>query len=118
MANYRPKSNTITAASNDSGTIVVKNLSTTTWGLALLKGTARGAGGTALGSATVLVWESGTATTATAIRWRHPANPTTAPESVHRCGPAGQGWRPRRSGLRLRYRPAHRARPARARQAR
>lgn len=66
MANYRPKANTITAASNDSGTIVVKNLSTTTWGMALLKGTAQGAGGTALGSATVLVWESGTATTATA----------------------------------------------------
>lgn len=66
MANYRPKANTVTAANNDSGTIVVQDLSTTTWGLALLKGTAKGAGGTALGSASVLVWESGTATTATA----------------------------------------------------
>ncbi|MDR3594082.1 hypothetical protein [Clostridium sp.] len=66
MTNWRPKGTTIAAAANDSGTIVAQNVSTTTWGLALLKGTAHGAGGTALGSATVLVWESGTATTATA----------------------------------------------------
>lgn len=79
MANYRPKVNTVTAANNDSGTIVAKDLSTTTWGLALLKGTAEGAGGTTLGSASVLVWESGTATTAA-------ANHTTFSDAIGRYG--------------------------------
>ena len=66
--------------SNASGEeFMIKDISTKPWGLALLKGTAIGAGGTALGSAAVQFGISGTATTS-------PANHTTFTDSLGRYG--------------------------------
>jgi len=71
MANYKPKAVTVGKASAISGTAVYKNISTSTWGLFLLKGTAVSPGGNSvLPSGGVQVWESGTLTTS-------PANHTT-----------------------------------------
>ena len=61
MANYRPIISQVTAGSADSGVIVPKNLTQTSWGLFLLKGTVKFSN-TTLHSAAVNVWESTTAT--------------------------------------------------------
>jgi len=63
MPNYRPKATSLSAAVNLSGTAVLKNVSTTTWGMALLQGTAKSPTGSAMGSGAVDVWESGSLTT-------------------------------------------------------
>lgn len=71
MANYKPIAKYIPAASAVSGTIVLRNLSTTSWGLVLLMGSVihkRLSGGesylTVLRSGAVNVWEN-TVTTST-----------------------------------------------------
>ncbi|MFA9376172.1 MAG: hypothetical protein ACERKZ_05385 [Lachnotalea sp.] len=63
MANYQPVPRLVTSASAISGTIIVKNLTTTSWGLFLLKGSALFSD-TLLRSGAVGVWED-TATTST-----------------------------------------------------
>lgn len=57
MPNYRPKPAYITSASAVGGTMIAKNVSTSTWGLALVKGTAKYAT-TILSSGAVAVWEN------------------------------------------------------------
>lgn len=66
MANYRPVVTTIASGAVGSGVVVSSDVSTSTWGMALLKGTALSAGGGAQGSGTILVWESTNPTTTTA----------------------------------------------------
>ncbi|MBU3160083.1 MAG: hypothetical protein ACREVX_16275 [Clostridium sp.] len=58
MANYRPRTKAILATVVDSGTMVVQNISTSAWVMALLKGTALSPTGTAMASGAVAVWES------------------------------------------------------------
>lgn len=64
MANYRPKSITVTAQA--SGIAINKTVNTDGWGLFLLKGTAVGAALTNMVSGCVQVWEDGDLTTGTA----------------------------------------------------
>lgn len=63
MANYRPKANVLAAGSVASGIAVLKNVSTSTWGMALLQGTAIAPNGSAMASGAVDVWQSGSPTT-------------------------------------------------------
>lgn len=63
MPNYKPKSRIITSASADSGTILAANITTTSWGIFLLKGSAVFSD-TVLRSGAVGVWED-TGTTST-----------------------------------------------------
>lgn len=63
MANYKPLVQTIPSASAVSGTVVSADISTTSWGIFLLRGTAVFSN-TVLGSAAVAVWESTNPTTA------------------------------------------------------
>ena len=58
MPNYRPTSKAITASVDVSGTMVVTNVSTAAWQMALLKGTALSPTGGAMASGAVAVWES------------------------------------------------------------
>ncbi|MDW2796619.1 hypothetical protein RZO55_03385 [Clostridium boliviensis] len=64
MANYRPIAKAVTGASVASGVIVSVKISTTSWGLALTRGTAVFSN-TILRSGAVAVWESTNPTTAT-----------------------------------------------------
>jgi len=66
MANYRPVVTTVASGAVASGVITSLDVSTSTWGMALLKGTALSAGGGAEGSGAILVWESTNPTTTTA----------------------------------------------------
>jgi hypothetical protein len=63
MANYRPIASQIASAAVVSATIVTENLSTTSWKLALLRGTALFSD-TVLASGAVAIWESTNPTTA------------------------------------------------------
>lgn len=63
MANYKPITKTLTAGSVDSAVVIPIDLSTTSWGLALVRGTAM-FGSIVLDSGAVEVWESTKATTA------------------------------------------------------
>jgi hypothetical protein len=79
MANYRPRTITMVAGSNASGTMVPFDIETSAWKMALLKGTALTPTGTAIASGAVAVWES-TNPTSTA------ANHTTFTDSKGRYG--------------------------------
>jgi len=57
MANYKPITKTIQLTANDSGTIVPAKLSTTSWGLALVRGTAMFSN-VLLTNGAVEIWES------------------------------------------------------------
>lgn len=63
MPNYQPKGRNIAAGSADSATILAANITTTSWGIFLLKGSAVFSN-TVLRSGAVGVWEN-TATTST-----------------------------------------------------
>jgi hypothetical protein len=63
MANYKPIAKTILASAADSGQVIVAKLSTTSWGLLLLRGTAVFSN-TILRSGAVAIWESTNPTTA------------------------------------------------------
>lgn len=63
MANYKPIAKTILATAANSGQVIVAKLSTTSWGLLLLKGTAVFST-TILRSGAVAIWESTNPTTA------------------------------------------------------
>lgn len=63
MANYRPKANSLAATVVASGTAVLKNISTSTWGMALLQGTALSPTGAIMTSGAVDVWQSTALTT-------------------------------------------------------
>jgi hypothetical protein len=67
MANYKPIVKTIGAASADSGTIIPVKLSTTSWGLVLVRGTALFSN-VLLKSGAIDVWESTKPTTDTPTR--------------------------------------------------
>lgn len=67
MANYRPVVKTIGSASAVSGELVSANISTTSWGLLLVRGTALFSN-TVLPSGAVAVWESTNPTTASPNR--------------------------------------------------
>ncbi|MEY8355919.1 hypothetical protein AALB39_21540 [Lachnospiraceae bacterium 54-53] len=67
MANYRPIVKTVGAASAVSAELVSADLSTTSWGLLLIRGTALFSN-TILPSGAVAVWESTRATTETPSR--------------------------------------------------
>ncbi|MBU3181563.1 hypothetical protein [Clostridium psychrophilum] len=58
MPNYRPRTKAILATVVDSGIMVVQNISTSAWALALLKGTALSPTGASLASGAVAVWQS------------------------------------------------------------
>lgn len=62
MANYKPIAKTILASVADSGQVIVAKLSTTSWGLLLLRGTAVFSN-TILRSGAVAIWESTNPTT-------------------------------------------------------
>lgn len=62
MANYKPIAKTILASVADSGQVIVAKLSTTSWGLLLLRGTAVFSN-TILRSGAVAIWESTKLTT-------------------------------------------------------
>ena len=64
MANYRPLVTTIAQGSATSAVILSAKISTTSWGLALTRGTALFSN-TILRSGAVVVWESTNPTTAT-----------------------------------------------------
>lgn len=64
MANYKPLVKTVTAGSAISGIILPVDISTTSWGLLLTRGTAVFSN-TILRSGAVVVWESTNPTTAT-----------------------------------------------------
>ena len=63
MANYKPIAKTISSASAISGVLVPADLSTTSWGLLLVRGSALFSN-TILRSGAVAVWESTNPTTA------------------------------------------------------
>ncbi|WP_077611670.1 hypothetical protein [Clostridium sp. Marseille-P2415] len=67
MPNYRPVVRTIGAASAISATIVAADLTTTSWGLLLVRGSALFSN-TVLRSGAVAVWESTNPTTASPDR--------------------------------------------------
>ena len=79
MANYRPIGKTLLATVVDSGTMVVQNISTSAWALALLRGVALSPTGAALPSGAVAIWESTNPTTTS-------ANHTTFSDSTGRYG--------------------------------
>jgi len=79
MPNYRPKANSLAATVVISGTAVLKNVSTSAWGMALLQGTAISPGGTAMASGAVDVWESTKLTTT-------PPSHTTFTDAVGQYG--------------------------------
>ncbi|MBE5989764.1 hypothetical protein BXY41_10495 [Lacrimispora xylanisolvens] len=64
MANYKPIAKTIGAASAASGIVLHAKISTTSWVLLLVRGTAVFSN-TILRSGAVAIWTSGTPTTAT-----------------------------------------------------
>ncbi|MDF2877819.1 MAG: hypothetical protein K0S30_915 [Clostridia bacterium] len=68
MANYRPGTATLLSAAAISGTVVSRDITASTWGLFLLKGTALDVSGSPLASGAVQVWESTAATTGPATR--------------------------------------------------
>jgi hypothetical protein len=63
MANYRPITKTVSASVAESGQVIISKLSTTSWGLLLLRGTAVFSN-TILRSGAVAIWESTNPTTA------------------------------------------------------
>ncbi|APM39747.1 hypothetical protein [Clostridium kluyveri] len=79
MANYRPKAVTVAASLADSGTSYTKDISTSTWGMFLLRGTALSPTGAAMQSGAVQVWESTAPTT-------EEAQHTTFTDAVGRYG--------------------------------
>jgi hypothetical protein len=68
MASYRPGTATLLSADAISGTVVSRDITASTWGLFLLKGTALDVSGSPLASGAVQVWESTAATTGPATR--------------------------------------------------
>ncbi|WP_070001157.1 hypothetical protein [Cellulosilyticum sp. I15G10I2] len=68
MPNYSPKGKVIPSASAVSGTVVDQNVTASTWGLFLLKGTALDLSESPLASGAVQVWESTAPTTGPATR--------------------------------------------------
>lgn len=62
MANYKPNTITISASAGRaaSGSVLHRTLSTTTWGLYLLDGTAVTPGNVPISSGTVRIWLSNT----------------------------------------------------------
>ncbi len=62
MPNYRPKPALISASAAVDGTMITKNVSTSNWGLVLVKGTAEYSD-TVLRSGAVAVWEDTNTTT-------------------------------------------------------
>lgn len=62
MANYRPITKSVSASVAGSGQVIIAKLSTTSWGLLLLRGTAVFSN-TILKSGAVAIWESTKPTT-------------------------------------------------------
>jgi len=58
MSNYRPRTKALAASVDHSGVMIVTNVSTSAWAMALLKGTALSPTGTEMASGAVAVWES------------------------------------------------------------
>ncbi|CUU48178.1 hypothetical protein [Clostridium beijerinckii] len=79
MANYKPKTMVVPSSDANSGLPFTQKISTNTWGMFLLKGTALSPSGAAMGSGAVQVWESTRLTT-------DPADHTTFTDASGRYG--------------------------------
>lgn len=85
--NYKPKGMIIASGAATSGVAITNSISTQTWGMFLLKGTAVAPAGTAMQSGAVQVWLTASPTTG-------PATHTTFTDATGRYGvtcEAGRG---------------------------